>query len=667
MSEPWWVQATPAEQKYLRTGPLGLTPRLVDDDAPSIADDLLTRRTGFTPEWAPVDGVDAGAALVKLYGEQATLIAQRLNRVPDKAKIELYRAAGVEPLGARSAEALVEFTLAPAATESVLVPAGFQLGAAPADGSSGQVIFETQEQVFATSAKIGALQAQSGASLLALPVPEGTDAAGFLPFPSDSQPGDALRIGLDGPAAPTRGLTLLVKLASIDEIPRPHSEGGFTPSMPTVPAGAALFQWEVLSENGAEPIEVLRDETKSFTESGMIEFRLPVRWDAFIAPGGNKAMRWLRVRLVQGRIAAPPRVTAIRVNMSRACAVRTIRNEIPEQIASSYPTQMRLSQRPIVPGSVMLEVDEGAGAPPIAWREVVDLSDFGPEDRVFSVDAAQGVLIFGAGVHGRAVPDGFRNVRVLQYQVASGRAGKVGPGAIRTLVQSAQFLTGVSNPWPASGGVDADDAAMVVRTAPKQMQSRGRAVAVADFGILALSTPGAEVRRAQALPGRHPSFPGRFLPGVVAVVVVPPLLGQGPPLPDAAALFLTSQACAAGVQVVACAPRYRRLQAEIGFLAGPAQSIAEMMRQIIETLNSFVDPLEGGNDGVGWPFAQPLQFHALERRLLQSIEGLRALPKLRLTLDGVPQLACADVNLGRAELFWPAQHTVYPYPPEAGS
>jgi hypothetical protein len=92
-----------------------------------------------------------------------------------------------------------------------------------------------------------------------------------------------------------------------------------------------------------------------------------------------------------------------------------------------------------------------------------------------------------------------------------------------------------------------------------------------------------------------------------------------------------------------------------------------MMRQIIETLNSFVDPLEGGNDGVGWPFAQPLQFHALERRLLQSIEGLRALPKLRLTLDGVPQLACADVNLGRAELFWPAQHTVYPYPPEAGS
>jgi predicted phage baseplate assembly protein len=380
----------------------------------------------------------------------------------------------------------------------------------------------------------------------------------------------------------------------------------------------------------------------------------------------------LRVRLVQGRIAAPPRVTAIRVNMSRACAVRTIRNEIPEQIASSYPTQMRLSQRPIVPGSVMLEVDEGAGAPPIAWREVVDLSDFGPEDRVFSVDAAQGVLIFGAGVHGRAVPDGFRNVRVLQYQVASGRAGKVGPGAIRTLVQSAQFLTGVSNPWPASGGVDADDAAMVVRTAPKQMQSRGRAVAVADFGILALSTPGAEVRRAQALPGRHPSFPGRFLPGVVAVVVVPPLLGQGPPLPDEAALgavarFLTSQACAAGVQVVACAPRYRRLQAEIGFLAGPAQSIAEMMRQIIETLNSFVDPLEGGNDGVGWPFAQPLQFHALERRLLQSIEGLRALPKLRLTLDGVPQLACADVNLGRAELFWPAQHTVYPYPPEAGS
>jgi len=672
MSEPWWVQAERAIERRLQTGPLGLRPRLTADDAHSIAEDLLARRSGFTPEWSPVEGVDAGDALVKLYGEQASLIVQRLNRLPDKAKIELYRAAGVEPLGVRPAVALVEFSVAPAAPESVLVPTGFQVGAAPADNSSGQVIFETQEQVHVTSAKIGALFAESGANVLALPTPEGVDSPGFFPFGPEGLVGDALRIGLDGPVAPTRGLTLFFKLANITELPRPHSEGGFASRDRGATAGTPFLRWEVLSENGSEEIEVLRDETRSFTVSGMVELRLPARWDAFTPAGANKPMRWLRVRQVQGRFASPPKVTAIRLNMARAIAVRTIRDEIAEPIASSDPPQMKLSQRPILPGSVVLEVDEGAGTQPVRWREVEDLSDYGSDDRVFAVDAAKGELIFGTGIHGRAVPEGFRNVRALKYQVASGRAGKVAAGAIRTLVQSTAFLSGVTNPWPASGGADAEDAPSVVRTGPQQLQSRGRAVAVGDFGILALSTPGAEIRRAQALPGWHPSYRGgRFLPGVVAVAVVPPPLGAGPPLPDEAALgavarFLTAEACAAGVQVVACAPRYRRLQAEVGFLADPDYSIAELMRQIIETINTFVDPLRGGEDGNGWPFSQPLRFHALEQRLLQSIEGLRSIPKLRLILDGVPQTACADVTLGPAELFWPAQHFVFPYPPEVG-
>src|SRR5262249_48023334 len=156
-----------------------------------------------------------------------------------------------------------------------------------------------------------------------------------------------------------------------------------------------------------------------------------------------------RVRLVQGSYASPPRITSVLLNAVRVRAVRTIRAEALQAIPSSDPPQMTLAESPVLPGSLVLEIDEGAGTAAVRWQEVADLAAYGPDDRVFELNAQTGVLTFGTGVHGRAVPPGFRNVRALQYQVASGRAGKVAAKAINGLVQSAPFLTGVSNPFPA--------------------------------------------------------------------------------------------------------------------------------------------------------------------------------------------------------------------------
>ena len=54
--------------------------------------------------------------------------------------------------------------------------------------------------------------------------------------------------------------------------------------------------------------------------------------------------------------------------------------------------------------------------------------------RVYVLDPATGVLQFGDGVHGAAVPDGFRNVRALVYQVGGGAAGAVEAETITTQI-----------------------------------------------------------------------------------------------------------------------------------------------------------------------------------------------------------------------------------------
>ena len=76
---------------------------------------LRRRRPAFTPDWAdPVD-IDAGGALVQLFSEELAAVIQRLNRLPDKTRLEFLSLGGVTPVPALPAEALIQFTVAPAA------------------------------------------------------------------------------------------------------------------------------------------------------------------------------------------------------------------------------------------------------------------------------------------------------------------------------------------------------------------------------------------------------------------------------------------------------------------------------------------------------------------------------------------------------------------------
>ena len=145
-------------------------------------------------------------------------------------------------------------------------------------------------------------------------------------------------------------------------------------------------------------------------------------------------------------------------------------------------------------------------------------------------------MTFGDGVNGRRVPAGFRNVVALLYRVGGGSAGGVDAGAVRTMLTSVPFVTGVTNPLAASGGTDVEPVERVLRRGPKEIRARGRAVTVADYELLAVSAPGAQIARAHAVAGLHPSHPGPPMPGIVGVFVVPPDRGEGPPTPDEGSL-----------------------------------------------------------------------------------------------------------------------------------
>src|SRR5262249_20458007 len=264
-----------------------------------------------------------------------------------------------------------------------------------------------------------------------------------------------------------------IRVAAPPGAPPPVPDGGVAP-LP-VPPGP-LLEWSILDGAKFEPAEIVIDETGGLIHSGVVELRLPRQWRLGRTAGmeGEKLLRWLRLQIVFGSFQESPLLASVKLNMVRAIAARTIFNEALEPLPQSRNRQMRLSQKPVLPDSLIIEVEEGGfaitsepevNAPPAAddttddatdaqkksktrrWRQVDDLAPFGPDDEVYTLDPLEGIVTFGDGVHGAEVPQGFRNVRAVRYRVGGGKAGAVDAEAVSTLLSSAPFITKVTNPW----------------------------------------------------------------------------------------------------------------------------------------------------------------------------------------------------------------------------
>ncbi|WP_045746305.1 putative baseplate assembly protein [Actinoplanes rectilineatus] len=680
MSDPvWWERAAEPDQAgrdlsgsgragriVSGPGPAGVQPELVAATKEAIRAEVSALIPAYTPDWTNPDPADAGVAMVRLFGTMAEPVRARLNRFPEKMLAELLALAGIGGRAATPAATLVRFTASHPDGASVLVPRGVRVSAPPAPGEQDQVFFETGDDLHAASATLAATVVADAGRLE--PV-----TGAFAPFGNRPGPGAALWLGFDGgvvSAHPT--ISLGIVLAPRD------GEGG-----------NAALRWDLLSGDRIVPVQVERDGTDGLRSTGVVRLRLPRTWEPGRPPGSRPlpVLRWLRVMPAGGTPVATPQVTAVLLNAVTATAVRTVRGEVPQPVigdpggssgggAGGGRTRLRLSQVPIVTGSVRLTVrdDTAAGvfgtaeASRTGWTEVPSLADRGPADRVFTVDSASGVLTFGDGVRGARVPQGFRNVVADSYQVGGGAAGAVAAGAIRSLVTSLPFVTGVTNPFPAAGGADAEPASDVLRDGPALLRASGRAVAPDDYGLLARQTPGALVARAHGMPGVDPRRPGVPAPGVVGVLVVPLVPDTGePPVPDRQTLgaveaFLTARVAPAGVRVIAAAPRYQRVAVDATVVLDPGRDRAVLLAEAADLLFEHLHPVRGGADGAGRPFGGVLRYTALVRRLL-AVPGIRAVPRLTLTVDGLLAARCTDVPLRPSALPWPSRPVLTPAEP----
>lgn len=376
------------------------------------------------------------------------------------------------------------------------------------------------------------------------------------------------------------------------------------------------------------------------TGTGTLEFPLPDL--PKIMPDGF----WLRGRFVVpddlglDHMPSMPPVTHLLLNTVDVVNLVTVRTEkypglgVPNQSIQLRKAPIFLhhveGERSPFPNpekfsDVKVRVDPGDGVFE-EWKRVTDaeLLTAKKDDKVFVVDAVEGTLTFGNGIHGRMLPVGSANVVVDNYQYIPGGKGNVAAGEI-VIVEGFAEAVRCENLLPASGGRDAETIEEIVRRAPSLLTSRDRAVTRADFAIIAREASG-EVARA-ACDGKMGAD------GTVEVVILP-RRREGERIPDP---FLSTglrdhvqnyikRRCLVNVIPKVRLATFLPVDVSVTVRLRPNANLVALREVATHWVERFLDPYEGGLDREGWPFGGTLYAQDFARMVLD-------LPEVRHVVD----------------------------------
>ncbi|MBB6735599.1 hypothetical protein [Cohnella zeiphila] len=440
------------------------------------------------------------------------------------------------------------------------------------------------------------------------------------------------------------------------------------------------IEWEALvKEPGGwrwTPLKV-GDETNGFTQSGSVQFAGPPGLAP--APLFGRERVWLRSVNRDGRYgdrsSVLPTVRRLDRNAVPAVQRSTIRDELPEETREGY----LLSRAPVISQEVwvdetgylgeqaLAEMDEDRyeavrdsegriGRLWVLWDEAESLVGTGGGDRLYTIDAATGLIRFGDGSRGMAPPNrGAGKVRVT-YQVTEGARGNVGSGDIADLLQSIAFVGGVYNPDPAVGGGNAERLEQALRRGPQQLRHQGRAVSASDVEwIVREADP--SVAKVRCLPNRN----ARLEPetGAVAVVALPDGGREGmahfPESKRKIERALRDKApnlVGRTGKLAVLAPALLEVSVIATVTVSAAEFILPAESACLAKLDTFLDTMNGQLDGEGWEIGEAVHASAFYG-LLHSVRGVQTVEPLHLSV------VC--IENGEAREIPPENMTRYPH------
>ena len=662
------------------------------------------RIPGYTPEWTDLNDSDPGMTLVQLFAWLSEMIIWRLNRVPEKNFVKFLELIGIQQEAPSAARAELTFKLTTKnLANPVIIPQGTRVALTEqVDGKP--VIFETDDNFFAVSAELTHVQSFDGARYEIVTEAFRVPGKFFFPFGPQPQRNSALYLGFDESFPANAPVTLTFHAFTADLIEEGKGiKAPFASSTtddasnrnqgtPTDETPPAIAVWEYWAGDSAKwrPLTGVRDHTATLTRTGTVVFDPPSGFVSakigLLRKDDDPPRFWLRLRIDQLRgrgFEIVPRIEDVVLNTITATNAVTITDELLGASRGTPNQRFQLANTPVLLDRFDLQVDEGEGFQ--SWQMVRDFAASKRDARHFTLSPGTGEVRFGDGEQGK-IPGRLSdssdpetdlpNIKAANYRWGGGAGGNAGAGKITSLESSVPFVESVTNLRPAIGGQDQETVDHAKLRAPETIRSRSRAVTAEDFEFLARQTPGARIRRARALPLRHPDLePIRAsskssaatlipVPGVITVIVVPEVPKDVlKPIPSADTLKLVgewlNQHRLITTELYVAAPKYREIEIEARVIAKPAAKSGQVAEALQKMLLAYFHPLTGGKDGSGWEFGGTVYFSEIYRRILDT-EGVARLEAGAVTtyVDGQRQPSCSDVLLDSDELVFSKKHRI---------
>ncbi len=137
----------------------------------------------------------------------------------------------------------------------------------------------------------------------------------------------------------------------------------------------------------------------------------------------------------------------------------------------------------------------------IAWKLRDSMFGAASRERAYTLqtdEQGRNFVLFGDGLRGARPSSGVNNVRAT-YRKGLGVAGNVAAESLTQPTQRPLGMKGVSNPLPAEGGTDPEDAEQARQSMPLMTRTLGRAVSLLDYEDFARAFSGVAKARAQVL------------------------------------------------------------------------------------------------------------------------------------------------------------------------
>lgn len=619
-------------------------PELDDRTFEELMTDARKRIPVHSDEWTDHNATDPGITILEVLAWVAESDIYELDRITDRHVRRYLRLLGVDPRGPRPAEALLSLAPPPELVGTAL-PAGTPLTVEDA-GSTRH--FETVGSAVLTRARVAAVVSET---------PEGrsdhtraneTAGLSYRPFGREAAEDSTVYLGFDAVPAADR-LDIQVDFHEASMAP-PASHGDEPPDF----APSVRVAWERCTDYdavhdpaswvslGADPDSAgpdsgdgrLHDGTDQFYHGGTVSIPIPEDWARQELLDVDRPLHWLRARIDEPGHEVPPEFDAVETGVVTAAHRRThesvalIRVEEgadPETVrARGGPevTTARPEQTFIFPRAPVLSATVTVGG--TEWTEAPDFDAAGPDEEVYVLDQAAGLIRFGDGIRG-TVPDPNQPVRAASYAHGGGEAGNVSSEADWRLVDERLRSVDVRARGSGTGGTDAESTDEALARLKADLRTPYRAVTAEDYRYLATHTPGLRFGRAAVTIAEPPADDECVRPGTVTVVVVPfaPSYRQRPEPSEG---FLEAVAChlrrhrllTDAVEVVA--PTYVGVEVDAVVEVLSGHGVEHTIDAVVDRLERFLHPLDGF-DGDGWPFGRPV-YRSEVYEAIEGVEGV---------------------------------------------